>query len=158
MKHAFHLTRCKCVHSYLYNLKNGESFFLPLIISRGRRCRPDSIWGEVVDHESGNRFDIRLEVRTQNRSVVRKVKCCFIRLSNSNFTSFAQTCFWSYHFFRLFPIFLQPFAHLLVNPHGCTYISSYETDKLHFYRAVASLLEKTKGKGQTLILLHVLLL
>lgn len=118
---------CKGVRLCLYNLK-PETYRspyppphpppTPFIISRGK-SEPDSIWGEVVDHEGispvGNKFDIRLEVRTQNGSVVRKSKMLLYLPFQLQFHIIAQTSFfffWSYHIFWHFPTFLarRPFT------------------------------------------------
>lgn len=96
---------CEGVRLCLYNLK-PETYRAPyppppppptpFIISRGK-SEPDSIWGEVVDHEGispvGNKFDIRLEVRTRNGSVVRKSKMLLYLPFQLQFHIIAQTSF-----------------------------------------------------------------
>lgn len=134
--------RCKSVHFHLCNLK-PETFLPRSLIISGGRSRADSIWAEVVDHESispfGNKFDIRLEVRTQNGSVVKKKKK---KKSNAALfaipTPISYHCsnffFWSYRFSWLFPyitLLPPPFHHLPANLRRSTW--SYETHTNYTY-------------------------
>lgn len=151
--------RCKCVHLYFYNLKPETFFFLSLpLLSAGGRSRPDSIWGEVVDHESvspfGNKFDIRLEVRTQNGSVVRKSKMLLYLPFQLQFHIIAQTFFWSYHFFWLFLTFslLPPFSPP-TSKSSWIYLNfpSWSSDQLHLQDLLQHsrfAVKKTEEKGK----------
>lgn len=107
--------RCKCVHLYyLKNLRHIYTykyffFFSALLSAEGREQSRFQFEVEVVDHESasqfGNKFDIRLGVRTQNGSVVREKNwnVALFAGPTSNFTSPLKLFFWSYHVFWLFP-------------------------------------------------------
>lgn len=135
--------RCKCVRFHLYNLK-PETFPPPYYQQRKGRSRPDSIWGEVVDHESvsqfGNRFDIRLKVRTQNGSVVRKSQMLLYLPFQLQFHIITQTFLdritFSDFFLYIYIYFFSASTsfHFPINLYGCTSISSHETQTNYTYR------------------------
>lgn len=119
---------CEGVRLCLYNLK-PETYRAPypptpFIISRGK-SEPDSIWGEVVDHEGispvGNKFDIRLEVRTRNGSVVRKSKMLLYLPFQLQFHIIAQTSYFlilSYFLTFSYIFGPPPLYHLPAIPRG----------------------------------------
>lgn len=96
-----------CTFILLY-FKTWDNPHPLLIISRGR-SRPDSIWGELVDHEGisplGNKFDISLEVSTQNGNVVRKCKMLLYLPFQLQFHIIAQTFFLILSFLDFFIYF-----------------------------------------------------
>ncbi len=116
--------RCKCVHFHLYNLKTWH-FFLPYYQQRKEQTRFNLSRGSG----SWKHFTIREQVWYPSRSqdperqcCQKKVKCCFICHSNSNFTSLLKlfwiVSFWLWLF--LLVLLLPPFHLSPVIPHKPT--------------------------------------